>query len=97
MKVFQRVFTTNAEETNIERPHKEEPSAAEVLYVNADGHHHFHLQHVAKYSLWNASRTAEVAPAQKVGFCLEDSEHEDQDLGVGPSSKVYADNVAAVS
>ena len=61
MKVFQRLFTTSAEETNIERPHKEEPSTAEVFYVNADGHHHWHLQHVAKYSLWNAAKTAEVA------------------------------------
>src|SRR5271163_4735830 len=49
MKAFQRVFTTNAEETNIERPHKEEPSSAELVYVNADGHHHFHLQRVARY------------------------------------------------
>jgi hypothetical protein len=92
MKVFQRVFTTSAEETNIERPHKEEPSPAEVVYVNADGHHHFHLQRVARYSLWNASRTAEVAPAQKVGFCLEDSEHEE--MGIGPKNQVYADQVA---
>jgi len=92
MKVFQRVFTTSAEETNIERPHKEETSAAEVLYVNADGHHHFHLQHVAKYSLWNAAKTAEVAPAQKVGFCLEDSQH--VETNIGPKSQVYADTVA---
>ena len=91
MKVFQRVFTTSAEETNSERPHKEEPSSAEVVYVNADGHHHFHLQRVAKYSLWNAARTAEVAPAQKVGFCLEDSEHEEP--GIGPKTQVYADAV----
>jgi len=92
MKVFQRVFTTSAEETNIERPHKEESSTAEVLYVNADGHHHFHLQHVAKYSLWNAGKTAEVAPAQKVGFCLEDSQH--VETGIGPKSQVYADTVS---
>jgi hypothetical protein len=92
MKVFQRVFTTSAEETNIERPHKEETSPAEVFYVNADGHHHWHLQHVAKYSLWNATKTAEVAPAQKVGFCLDDSQH--VETGIGPSKQVYADAVA---
>jgi hypothetical protein len=32
MNAFQRVFTTNAEETNSERPHKEEPSSAELIY-----------------------------------------------------------------
>ena len=68
MKVFQRVFTTSAEETNIERPHKEEPSPAEVFYVNADGHHHWHLQHVAKYSLWNASQDRRSRPGAEGRF-----------------------------
>jgi hypothetical protein len=107
MKAFQRVFASNGEppitkpgtksnekenKIYLEREHKDEPSAAELVYVNADGHHHFHLQHVAKYSLWNATKTAEVAPAQKVGFCLEDSEHIEPK--VGPTYPVYADNVA---
>jgi hypothetical protein len=94
MNVSQRLFTTKVgeEETNIERAHLEAASAAEMFYVNADGHHHWHLQRVAKYSLWNAAKTAEVAPAQKVGFCLEDSEHVEP--SVGPSKSVYADNVA---
>jgi hypothetical protein len=96
MKVSQRLFTTNAgspskSEEYLERPHEEAASGAEMFYVNADGHHHWHLQHVAKYSLWNATKTAEVAPAQKVGFCLDDSEH--VEASVGPSTPVYADNV----
>jgi hypothetical protein len=93
MKVFQRLFTTNVgqEETNIERAHKDEASSAEMIYVSADGHHHWHLQRVAKYSLWNVTKTAEVDPAQKVGFCLEDSEHVETHLG--PSKPVYADSV----
>ncbi|MFI5005321.1 MAG: lysyl oxidase family protein [Solirubrobacterales bacterium] len=91
MKVFQRLFTTNTEETNIERPHVEEPSAGEMIYVSADGHHHWHLQRVAKYSLWNGAKTAEAAPAAKVGFCLEDSQHVEP---IGPEKAVYADNVA---
>jgi hypothetical protein len=97
MKVFQRVFTTNArgsEESNIEylnRPHKDESSNAEMFYVNADGHHHWHLQHVAKYSLWNSEKTVEVAPAEKVGFCLEDSEHVEPSRG--PSNPVYSDEI----
>src|SRR3954471_6930071 len=27
--------------------------SAELIYENADGHSHWHLQHVARYSLWN--------------------------------------------
>ncbi len=77
-------------------PHKDEPSSAEMFYVNADGHHHWHLQHVAKYSLWNASQTVEVAPAEKVGFCLEDSEHIEYKKGNQPTPEapVYSDDVA---
>jgi hypothetical protein len=94
MKVFQRLYTTNAgnpeeSEKYLERPHETRSSAAKMLYVNADGHHHWHLQHVAKYSLWNSEKTAEVAPAEKVGFCLEDSEHVEP--SVGPATPVYSD------
>jgi hypothetical protein len=94
MQVFQRLFATpvGVEETNIERAHVDEPSAGEMIYVSADGHHHWHLQRVAKYSLFNAAKTAQVAPAQKAGFCLEDSEHVES--SVGPGSAVYSDNVA---
>lgn len=46
MQVFQRLFTTEVgkEETNIERPHENVPSSAEMVYVNADGHHHWPRQ-----------------------------------------------------
>jgi hypothetical protein len=85
-------------EKYLERSHEDKPSEAKMFYVNADGHHHWHLQHIAKYSLWNATKTAEVAPSEKVGFCLEDSEHiEDAEHGVpevGPESPVYSDEVA---
>jgi hypothetical protein len=85
-------------EEYLERKHEEMASNAEMLFVNADGHHHWHLQHVAEYSLWNATRTGKVAPAQKVGFCLEDSEHvQDAEHGVpevGPEAPVYSDGVA---
>lgn len=53
------------------------PSNTQLFYSNADGHHHWHLQDIARYSLWNDARTAPVAPAQKVGFCLDDSQHVD--------------------
>ncbi len=95
MSVSQRLFITN--EGNpavsgqyIERAHYEEPIAGEMVYSNADGHHHWHLQHVAKYSLWDAGKTAEVAPAQKVGFCLDDSQHVEP--GKGPQAAVYAND-----
>jgi hypothetical protein len=73
-------------------PRQDEPSEGKMLYVAADGHRHWHLQEVARYSLWDATKTAEVAPAQKVGFCLEDSQH--VELEKGPQFRVYADNVA---
>jgi Lysyl oxidase/Bacterial Ig domain len=102
MKVSQRLFLPiegmsekerRREEANVERPaHVEEASAGEMIYVNADGHHHWHLQKVARYSLWNATKTAEVAPAQKVGFCLDDSQH--VELSKGPETRAYSDNVA---
>jgi hypothetical protein len=102
MKVSQRRFLPiegeseeerRREEANVERPaHVEEASAGEMIYVNADGHHHWHLQKVARYSLWNAAKTAEVAPAQKVGFCLDDSQH--VEMSKGPETRAYSDNVA---
>jgi hypothetical protein len=93
MHAFQRLFTTKEGEgeTNIERAHVDEASSAELLYSNADGHNHWHLQRAAKYSLWNSAKTAEVAPAQKVGFCLDDSEHVES--GKGPANAVYSDTV----
>jgi hypothetical protein len=44
----------------------------EVIYETADGHNHFHLKRVMRYSLWNSTKTAQVSPGQKVGFCLYD-------------------------
>ncbi len=97
MIVSQREFTTNAGNPAngaeyLERPHLEEATNAEEVYSSADGHHHWHLQHIARYSLWNAQRTAEVAPSQKVGFCLDDSQHVEP--AKGPPAPVYATNVA---
>ena len=82
MHAFQRIYYSDGS-------FKEEPSSAELVYVTADGHNHWHLQKVAKYSLWNSAKTAKVAPAQKVGFCLEDTEHVEPN--VGPAEAVYSD------
>ena len=46
----------------------------EVKFEYADSHNHFHLMRAMRYSLWNLQRTAQVAPGQKVGFCLYDIE-----------------------
>ena len=45
-----------------------------VQYETGDGHNHWHLKEVMRYSLWNSARTAEVAPGLKTGFCLVDSQ-----------------------
>ena len=60
---------------------------ATLRYETADGHNHWHLKEIARYALWNAARTAEVTPAMKVGFCLEDSERIETN---GPSVQVYS-------
>ena len=44
-----------------------------IIWEPEDGHDHWHLKNAARYSLWNSDKTAEVAPALKVGFCLIDS------------------------
>jgi hypothetical protein len=92
METTQRLFTTNAEESNMNRPHVEEPSNGKLIYSSADGHNHWHLQEIAKYTLMNAAKTGVVAPAQKVGFCLDDTEGQHVETNIGPSSPVYSDN-----
>jgi hypothetical protein len=58
----------------------------EIIWEPEDGHDHWHLKDAARYSLWNSDRTAEVAPALKVGFCLVDSTRIETH---GPSNRVY--------
>jgi hypothetical protein len=48
--------------------------APELLYETNDDHEHWHLRHLMRYSLWSSDREVEVAPSQKAGFCLFDSE-----------------------
>jgi Lysyl oxidase len=64
----------------------EQPSAARVIYETNDQHAHFHFQQAVRYSLWSEDRLNQVAPAAKVGFCLEDSNHLDAH---GPATAVY--------
>jgi len=45
-----------------------------VQFENSDGHNHFHLMEIMRYSLWNEEKSAQVAPGAKIGFCLLDSE-----------------------
>jgi Lysyl oxidase/Bacterial Ig domain len=80
MTPLQRVYRTDG-------THHDDPMpGAELFYTNADGHNHFHVQRIARYSLWAGDKSAEVAPAMKVGFCLEDSTHVDAH---GPQSEAY--------
>ncbi len=57
-----------------------------LIYETADGHNHWHLRAAMKYALYNEAKSVEVAPAQKVGFCLVDSEHVDV---AGPTNALY--------
>ena len=58
----------------------------QMVWEPQDGHQHWHIQRAARYSLWSADRTAMVAPAMKVGFCLIDSQHVDSH---GPGNRAY--------
>jgi hypothetical protein len=58
-----------------------------VIYETVDGHNHWHLRAAMRYGLWDAGKSVEVAPSQKVGFCLADSAHVD---AFGPGSVVYS-------
>jgi hypothetical protein len=64
MNVRQRVYDSSAGPVDLVGP--------QVLFETDDDHDHWHLKNIARYSLWNAEGTAEVAPAQKAGFCLVD-------------------------
>ena len=67
--VTQRLFDDPMDRTIVSA----DGSTPVVRYESADGHRHWHLHNAARYSLWNAAGTAEVAPSSKVGFCLTDS------------------------
>lgn len=63
--------------------------APKVIFEPSDGHDHWHLRNAAGYSLWNGARTAQVAPSQKVGFCLIDSTRVDPWAN---ANKTYSDS-----
>jgi hypothetical protein len=67
--VRQRVYDDAGDPQDILRS-----PAPSLLYETNDEHLHWHLMHAMRYSLWSDDRSLEVAPVQKVGFCLVDSE-----------------------
>jgi lysyl oxidase len=46
----------------------------QIHFEDTDGHDHWHLMGAARFSLWNEAGTAQLVPASKVGFCLEDGD-----------------------
>ena len=67
--VRQRVYDSGGGFTDL--AHVPAPA---LIYETNDDHEHWHLRHAMRYSLWSEDRGVEVGPAQKVGFCLLDSE-----------------------
>lgn len=63
--VWQRVWNGDGWEQLAQPP---------VRFEAADGHNHFHLMQIARYSMWDGDQQFEVAPGEKIGFCLFDSE-----------------------
>lgn len=76
--VYQRVWD-GSEWENVGQPL--------VQYENTDGHEHWHLMEIMRYSLWNEDKSAQVAPGAKIGFCLTDSES----VG-GPGGPIYPED-----
>jgi hypothetical protein len=70
--VLQRISDSDAPGGFVDRP-----SAARLWFETADSHNHWHLMNAMRYSLWSGDRAYEVAPAQKAGFCLVDSQRVD--------------------
>ncbi len=54
-----------------------------VRFESADGHNHFHFLRIDRYSLWDSTMSREIAPSNKVGFCLIDSIQDDPAAGRG--------------
>lgn len=52
----------------------EDVGPATVRFETDDGHNHFHLIAASEYQLWNEDRSTVIGNAQKVGFCLIDTE-----------------------
>ena len=50
------------------------PAATRVLWEPEDSHFHWHLRSAARYSLWDQNGAAQIGAAEKVGFCLLDSD-----------------------
>ena len=69
-RIFQRVYGADPAVDFVDH----QLSGTKFIYETTDGHTHWHLYHAARYSLWNQAGTAEVAPNNKVGFCMIDSE-----------------------
>ncbi|MFN8121209.1 MAG: lysyl oxidase family protein [Thermoleophilia bacterium] len=67
------------------------PNSPNVFFDPSDTHNHFHVRRAAEYSLWNDTKTAIVAPANKVGFCQYDSQR--VNFSKGPQFQVYGDTL----
>jgi hypothetical protein len=86
-RVTQRVDDSSGGFTDI--AHFPAPS---LMYETNDGHKHWHLAHAMRYSLWSTDRTMEVAPSQKVGFCLVDIERVEAPESDAAAYTIDADN-----
>lgn len=55
----------------------EEVGSPTVRYETSDGHNHFHLIGAVDYSLWDESLSEKIGDSSKVGFCLVDTEQQE--------------------
>jgi Lysyl oxidase/Bacterial Ig domain len=64
---------------------------ADIVWEPADTHNHWHLKAAARYSLWDSTKSFEVAPAMKVGFCAGDVEYVE-----GPDNAYYTYAISGI-
>ncbi len=84
MPISQRIYNTSGGT----RVHE---TTEVAKYVTADGHHHWHVQHVAAYELYSATGAGPALRRDsKIGFCFFDTNPYRLSLPGAPASRQYA-------
>jgi hypothetical protein len=81
MTVSQVIYNSDGSTTTVPVP------GASMIYDDGDGHHHWHLRDLERYSLQTPSGQTLSAP--KIGYCFFDNDQFNLSLPGAPQSPVY--------
>lgn len=73
---------------NVDRTRTAIPSTATMRY-SGDGHDHWHIDHLERYTITPLTSRREVGWGAKVGYCFFDTNHYRPSLPRSPSSPVH--------